>query len=278
MFDTFESRLTIQGYIVSQAALRVGIGRVSEMTGTELPVIRDSLDRPYIPGSSFKGALRSYLESMVRGMAPPGVDLRRLACNPVSNSGEECCLSAGEMRDLLTQHNDDEELAQAVSAALCLVCSTFGSPYLASTVQIRDLPTVAEEWIGQFQVRDGVAIDRDKGTVAGKQLYDYEVVPAGTRFQLHLVADNLTPWQRGLLWIGIRALERGDVALGGFTGRGLGWVRLEERESDFIDGSESLLALLGGKEAGRSVGDEEAKSWVSALQAEVARRKGGQDA
>jgi len=276
MLETFESRLTIQGYIVPQTALRVGVGRVSEMTRTELPVIRDSLDRPYIPGSSFKGALRSYLEGMVRGMAPPGVDLRRLACNPVSN--DNSCFGTGEMQDLLTQYSDDEELAQALSAALCLVCSTFGSPYRASLVQVHDLPTVAEEWIDQFQVRDGVAIDRDKGTVAGTQLYNYEVVPAGTRFQLHLVADNLAPWQRGLLWMGIRALERGDVALGGFTSRGLGWVILEETESNFIDGSASLLALLEGKEAGQPVSNEEAKSWVNALHAEVERRKGGQDA
>ena len=37
MFDTFQSRLTVEGYLVADSALRVGTGRVSAITGTELP-------------------------------------------------------------------------------------------------------------------------------------------------------------------------------------------------------------------------------------------------
>ncbi len=144
-------------------------------------------------------------------------------------------------------------------------------------MRVRDLPVVTDEWFGQFDRRDGVAIDRDKGTVSEGRLYDYEVVPAGTRFELHIEAENLDRWQLGLLWLGLRALERGDVAVGGFTSRGLGWITAEDLEAQFFEGAQALLDLMGGAGAGEPIGDEQAKSWVNAFRAELQRR-GAQDA
>lgn len=277
MLDTFQSRLTVDGYLVAESALRVGTGRAAEVIGTELPVIRDAHERPFIPGSSLKGALRSHLEALVRGMAPTGADWKHLACDPTGDEAEQC-LSPQRMQALKEKYEkDDAGLSQAVVAESCLVCQTFGSPWLASPVRVRDLPVAGGEWFGQFQVRDGVAIDRDKGTVAVGP-YDYEIVPAGTRFELHIVAENLELWQRGLLWLGLRALECGDVALGGFTSRGLGWVKLEkERRVRLIEGSRAMLGLLGGAMAGREIGEDEGRLWVDAFRAEL-KRKGGQDA
>jgi len=266
MFDTLQSRLTITGYLAADSALRIGTGRVSALTGTELPVIRDAHGYPFIPGSSLKGALRSYLESLVRGQVSPGAeDMNRFACDP---TGSEC-LDADQRQVLKNKYqNDDAGLAEAITEKSCLICQTFGSPWLASLVRVRDLPVVAGEWFDQFDVRDGVAIDRDKGTVAVGP-YDYEVVPAGTRFALYITADNLSDWQRGLLWLGLRALERGDVALGGFTSRGLGWIRVVESQAHLVDGATALMDMLGGAVAGEKVDDERAKSWVAAFRAKL---------
>jgi CRISPR-associated RAMP protein (TIGR02581 family) len=279
MFDTFQSRLTIEGYLVADSALRIGTGRAADVTGTELPVIRDAFNRPFIPGSSLKGAWRSHLEALVRGMAPPGADLRRFACDPTGNEAGLCLDNKG-MRALREEYKDnDTSLAQAVADTSCLVCQTFGSPWLASPVRVRDLPVVEREWFGQFQVRDGVTIDRDKGTAADKGLYDYEVVPAGTRFELYIVAENLVPWQLWLLWLALRALERSDIALGGFTSRGLGWVRLEKenRRARLIEGARGLMDLLGGAEVGEEIDDEKAGLWREIFLAEL-RRRGARDA
>jgi len=273
MFDTFQSRLTVAGYLVADSALLVGAGRVSAITGTELPVIRDAHGRPFIPGSSFKGALRSHLESLVRGRAPQNADMRDFACDPTSSE----CLDADQMQCLKNKYrNDDAGLTEAVAEKSCLICQTFGSTWLASPVRVRDLPVVTDEWFNQFDVRDGVAIDRDKGTVAVGP-YDYEVVPAGTRFELHITAENLTDWQRGLLWLGLRALKRGDVALGGFTSRGLGWVRLDNSQVRLVEGAQALIDLLGGAEVGEKVDDEKAKTWVKAFHAKL-NGKGAQHA
>lgn len=273
MFDTFQSRLTVEGYLVTDSALRVGTGRVSAITGTELPVIRDARGRPFIPGSSFKGALRSHLEALVRGRAPQDADMRGIACDPTSSE----CLDADQMQRLKNKYrNDDTGLAEAVVRESCLICQTFGSPWLASPVRVRDMPVIANEWFDQFDVRDGVAIDRDKGTVAVGP-YDYEVVPAGTRFELHITAENLADWQRGMLWLGLRALKRGDVALGGFTSRGLGWVRLDDPRVQLVEGAQALIDLISGAEAGEKVDDEKAKTWVKAFHAKL-NGKGAQHA
>lgn len=271
MFDTFQSRLTVAGYLVAQSALRIGTGRVSTFTGSELPVIRDARGQPFIPGSSFKGALRSHLESLVRGMTSPTVELTHLACDP-TGSENEVCLDTNRMQELKESYKDDDkQLTEAIMHESCLLCQTFGSSWLASPVRARDLSVVAGEWFEQFQVRDGVAIDRDKGTVA-EGPYDYELVPAGTRFELHITAENLADWQRGLLWLGLRSLERGDVALGGFTSRGLGWVRLDDLQARLVDSAEAMLDLLGGTEAGELVNDEQAKSWVKAFHARLSEK------
>jgi CRISPR/Cas system CSM-associated protein Csm3 (group 7 of RAMP superfamily) len=302
MFDTFRNRLIVDGYLVAESGLRVGTGRSAELVGTELPVIRDNHDRPFIPGSSFKGALRSHLEAVARGMAPVGADLGHVACN-LTEEDEQCVQSGRiysmdpdweypkdrlvldkpvgieDLRQGLDASGEDRDLTftERLLANTCLVCRTFGSPWQASPVRVRDLLVMTDEWFGQFDVRDGVAIDRDKGTAADGKLYNYEVVPVGTRFELHIEAENLDEWQRGLLWLGLRALRNGDVALGGFTSRGLGWVKMEDLEAQLFEGAQALLGLMSGAEAGEPIGDAQAKSWVSAFRAEL-RKRGTQDA
>ena len=68
MFDTFKNRLEVSGILWTVTALRISAGRSLEPIGSDLPVMKDALGRPLIPGSSFKGALRSRLESFVRGV------------------------------------------------------------------------------------------------------------------------------------------------------------------------------------------------------------------
>jgi CRISPR/Cas system CSM-associated protein Csm3 (group 7 of RAMP superfamily) len=98
--------------------------------------------------------------------------------------------------------------------------SVFGSPWLASRVRFTDLPLLTEG--AEPELRDSVAIDREKESVANK--YDFEAMPAGVRFKLEIVAENLDDHELGLLLLGVRELERGNIRIGGFKGRGLGVV------------------------------------------------------
>jgi CRISPR-associated RAMP protein (TIGR02581 family) len=81
MFETFENRLELSGILYTVTALRVSQGRSLEPIGADLPVVKDALGRPLIPGSSFKGAMRSRLESFLRGILG---DDPKLVANPAN--------------------------------------------------------------------------------------------------------------------------------------------------------------------------------------------------
>jgi len=279
MFDTFSNRLVIEGWLVTRTALRVGTGRTTEPVGTDLPVIRDALGRPFIPGSSFKGVLRARVESFMRAVVPDG---RLGACIPTGDEADRC-IPNFEMADLRQQATrerwDDARLADEVWRRSCLACRTFGSPWLASHVQVRDLPVDSDLWFDQFQVRNGVAIDRDTETAGSGLLYDYEVVPADTRFDCRIVAENVEPWQLGMLWLGLQPFVTGQAAVGGFRSRGLGQVQFAEGDPRLYyfslngqgaDAVDRLLDYLqSGKQRGEEVSPEQVERWIEAFRAEL---------
>lgn len=254
LFYSFESRLILRGRLMTNTALRIGAGRSLEPTGTDLPVLRDALGRPFVPGSSFKGVLRSRVEALLRSLAPAD-QCGRWACNPLEDS--ERCITpqviAAEKIRLRRQKDGDQKLTDWVTSRMCLACHLFGSPWLASHVQVRDWLVDETFWLGQFQERDGVAIDRDTETASEKKLYSYEVVPAGTVFEGMIIVENAETWQLGLLMAGLNEFEQGSLALGGATSRGLGGVTLgwQWPKSRFIERGD-LLAYLEDPKAGQS--------------------------
>jgi CRISPR-associated RAMP protein (TIGR02581 family) len=230
MFDTFKNRLEITGKLTTVTALRISAGRSTEPIGSDLPVMKDALGKPLIPGSSFKGALRSRLESFLRGIV--GND-RKLVANPAIEA--EWSITSKEMNKLKESCNDDETLTQEILNHTDLVSHLFGSPWIASKFQVRDLTVLPETWFGQYQERDGVAIDRDTETAADGKLYDFQVVPAGTQFEFKAVVENAAEWELGLLMIGLHQFETEQIPLGGGRSRGLGVVKLDIKEMLWFD-------------------------------------------
>lgn len=227
MFDTFKNRLEIIGTLTTITALRISAGRSSEPIGSDLPVIKDTLGRPFIPGSTFKGALRSRLESFLRGIDT------KFAANPAVE--EEWSITSKQMKDLKNKFKNDTELTNAILQQTDLISRLFGSPWLASKFQVRDLTVKPDSWFGQYQERDGVSIDRDTETAADGKLYDYQVVPAGTPFEFRAIVENAEPHELGLLMIGIHQFKNEQIPLGGGRSRGLGVVKLEIEKMQWFD-------------------------------------------
>lgn len=278
MFDRFESRLELNGWLTAAAAFRIGAGRSTEVVGADLAVIRDADGRPYIPGSSFKGVLRARLESLARAVH----NHRKVACNPTEES--EWCITKEEIADkkddLAQQSDADKQLTDWVGNEACLICQTFGSPWLASKVQLRDLLVDEDLWFGQFQMRNGVAIDRDTETADDGKLYDFEVIPSGVSFAFQLLVENGEPWQRGMVLAGLRAFENGEVAIGGGRSRGLGAVKLASIERKFFEVGddesfeakiEKLFGFVDGKQS-EPVSDQQVKSWIGEFKRHLARK------
>jgi len=272
MFDTFKNRLEITGKLTTITALRISAGRSTEPIGSDLPVIKDALGRPLIPGSSFKGALRSRLESFLRGIDP------NLAEDPANYTSST---RNNQVKDLKVKYkNDDLNLTQELLDLIDDIGSLFGTPWMASKFQVRDLTVQPEAWFGQYQERDGVAIDRDTETAADGKLYDYQVVPAATPFDFKAVVENAQDWELGLLIIGLHQFETEQIPLGGGRSRGLGVVKLEidkMRWVDVEDHPEFLLEYLKKLVMGNETAYEDAADykdeWVQKLIDRLTRKE-----
>ncbi len=202
VFEKLDKRLILEGEIEALTALHVGSGKAEFEETVDLPVLKDPKGNPYVPGSSLKGRVRSEAERLARSM------------------GYAVC-EAPTVESMCGSKAKGEE-------SLCIICKIFGTAGMkggvsrASKVKFRDAHLVGG--LENLLRRTGIALDRETGTVKPGALYSLEAVPAGSRFSLEIVAENLTDEELGLLKAALRSVE--DSALGGQSSRGLGKVRI----------------------------------------------------
>jgi len=206
----------------SQGGLKIG--------GVDLNVITDPLGRPYIPGSSLKGKLRSLAERALQA--------------PIGDRGTHSCRSANEY-------------------AGCVICRTYGTLQsyegVATLTRLvaRDAflleSSVTEEMRASIEmefseVKFETAIDRISGTALRGSLRQVERVPAGAVFRpAELVFSVYEESDKDLLkyvFVAMELLE--DDYLGGMGSRGYGKVKFENIKvwwntaKDYEDGNVDL--------------------------------------
>jgi len=251
-FFLFKNRYFITADVVMSSPSHIGKGESLEAVGTDAPVVKDLEGRPYIPGSSLKGMVRSEFESVLRGMDAQGITYngkRLWACN-LFEDRERCIpLKFKEEMEEESEKTErpDEELTNRIRGNLCTVCSIFGSTEMASRVHLKDaVLNNLGELIRVSEIRDGISIDRDTGTVRRGAKFDYEIVPAGARFGLEIVMENVDEWEVGLFLLLLKSWERGEMAIGGKTSRGLGWSKLENLQIQRVNRDKLVDYLLSG--------------------------------
>ena len=237
MFETLRNRCFIRGKVVMDTALHIGSGEDS--FETDALVIKDAYEKPYIPGSSIKGILRSTVERM----APNIHDFKTCALI----DGADCATVNKDKMDGFRRRLKGDEEGDPLDL-ICDTCKLFGSTAVASKIRIPDLH-VSEPWVGLFEKRDGVGLDRDTETAAEGAKFNYEVVPSQTEFDFEMICENITERDKFLLAIGLRETEAGMIAIGGNTSRGLGAFRLVIDEVSYLnfEDSESLMKYLASQ-------------------------------
>ena len=211
-FDNFSNRIRLTGSLRLASGLHIGTGRDLGIATSDMPVLKDIRQRPFIPGSSFKGVLRSNLESWLRAFDS------LLACDPTDNKSK--CISSDFKKDIMKYFKDESDYHLIGQA--CRICRLFGSSWTASKLSVIDMP-VGDKWRNEwFMVRDGVVIDRESETAVHGFKYDFEAVPEGTEFQLEMLVENPEPYEMGLIAVGIDLINKGLALIGGNTSRGLG--------------------------------------------------------
>lgn len=213
--EKLSDRYLFTGRLVMDSGLHIGGGR-DALTTTDSAVMKYIDDRPFIPGSSMKGAFRSAVERVAGSLAP-----RVKSCGLAVGNDEDCPTPV---------HLDATAVDDEMLARLCHTCGLFGSPFMAAKVRFSDLAVVPSTWAGITEVRDGVGIDRDSERAVDRVKYDYEVVPSETEFDFSLVLENPNSERHelGLVAVGLRELEAGMIPMGGIRTRGLGRCHLTD--------------------------------------------------
>lgn len=231
---TFTNRYLLTGTLEMKTALHIGGGRAT-LSGSDSPVVLTPEDIPFIPGSSFKGTLRSTVEKLI-----PTLPTSLFSCALIELSKEEIeeereqgrpvcsTVRQQEIRDEIREHpGQRDELLRKARANCCHTCQLFGSPFAAARIAINDLYIPEGTWNSAVQQRDGVAIDRDSGKAKDRLKYDFEVVPATTEFQLEITLENVTDEDLQLVSIGLSEFIHGFAPIGGKRSRGLGVCQLK---------------------------------------------------
>jgi CRISPR-associated RAMP protein (TIGR02581 family) len=229
------NRYVFDGKLEMKTGLHIGGGKVT-LSYTDSPVVVTPDGLPFIPGSSFKGTLRSTVEKLIAAL-PANLGLHSCGL-PGEDMPQESCPTARQRQLARARRNSGDGGAKIVENArkqLCHTCQLFGSPFAAARITINDLYLIDDQWSGTTQIRDGVAIDRDSDTAKHNAKYDFEVVPSTTVFALHLVLENATPQDLQLLSIGLGEFISGFGGVGGLRSRGLGACILNDLEIHYLD-------------------------------------------
>jgi CRISPR-associated protein Csm3 len=216
-------KLILEGELTCETGLHIGAGKGSlEIGGADNPVVKDSHGRPYVPGSTLRGRLRSLLEQATGAAIPSELVYiskrkgQEVRIHQSDRPDDEICLLFGRSPGRMEKvGGGDLDGGIATPARL----SVFDAPLVLESITPQMRETLDDELT---EVKSENAIDRITSQSNPRTL---ERVPAGARFKIRMVVDLLCAEDASLpalLAQGLRLLE--DDTLGGGGSRGSGRV------------------------------------------------------
>ena len=250
-FSTFKNKYILTGKIVVLNALHIGSGK--ETDDRDAPFISLDDDKNfYIPGSTFRGYLSTKLERFLDS----GNGFK------IKNNGEE--LNEADVKlifgytnldKLETKINDkdneeDRKLKENNRKIQDRIIRKLNAKNLdevkslAGRVHVSDMPVLKDV---KYVTRDGIKIDRNTGATEKRAKFDYDVVPAGTEFELNIELENIENYQLDLIGLALNDIlkDNGDL-FGGKTSRGIGKCRLKDLKMKYVtsDDKEKLKKYI----------------------------------
>ena len=250
-FSTFKNKYILTGKIVVLNALHIGSGK--EKDDRDAPFISLDDDKNfYIPGSTFRGYLSTKLERFLDS----GNGFK------IKNNGEE--LNEADVKlifgytnlDKLETKIDDEgneedrKLKENNKKIQDRIIKKLNAKNLnevkslAGRIHISDMPILKDV---DYVTRDGIKIDRNTGATEKRGKFDYDVVPAGTEFDLNIELENIENYQLDLIGLALNDIlkDNGDL-FGGKTSRGIGKCRLKDLKMKYVtsDDKEKLKKYI----------------------------------
>ena len=218
------ARWRIQGRLETRSLLHVGSGEtvtrdglMEEKTKKKVLVSAVAVDaegRPYLPGSTLKGVLRSW----------------------AARHGEPALVE--KLFGWEATPGDAEERG---GGGRLIVADAF----LAKTTPPSSPPPF---WCAERRtaVVPRVAIDRRLGTASHRRLFHLEVVPEGSAFDVVIEGDGLGEDEIVLILAALQGFKGGEIALGAHTGDGWGRMSWDLDSIRRLDASDVAAWIAGG--------------------------------
>lgn len=219
-------KVIIQGIIELKTGLRIGGSTTGlKIGGIDQPVIADAYGRPYIPGSSLKGKMRSLIEKLLV------VPLNKKHKIKIENEKEE------------PYAHECEKKEDYDNCAVCKIWGILGTEKIKEALSltrliVRDVnldeKSITEEMRRNLEreyteIKMETAINRYKGTALHGSLRTMERVPAGAKFSpMEMIYNVFEESDKGILIKVFEAMELLEHDyLGGMGSRGYGRVEFK---------------------------------------------------
>ena len=220
-------RIVITGKLELTRPAHFGNGDADDLT--DLPLLVDEVDgSALITGASLAGALRNYLREYELGYE---------VIQPPKDSRHEF-------------YEDVNEYESNILAGILLGGSRGDDKGAQSPLIVDDARSV-KQTRPMIELRDGVALEAATRTAQEKKKYDYQLLAAGTSFDLRfelLLDDDAAKNERRkkALALALRGLAAGEIRLGARKRRGFGCCRVAEWEVIHYDlrNADDLIAWL----------------------------------
>ena len=238
-FSTFKNKYILTGKIVVLNALHIGSGR--EKDDRDAPFISLDDDKNfYIPGSTFRGYLSTKLERILD--SGNGFKIKSNG-EELNEADVKLIFGYTNLDKLETKINDkdneeDRKLKENNRKIQDRIIRKLNAKNLdevkslAGRIHIFDMPILKDV---DYVTRDGIKIDRNTGATEKRAKFDYDVVPAGTEFDLNIELENIENYQLDLIGLALNDIlkDNGDL-FGGKTSRGIGKCRLKDLKMKYV--------------------------------------------
>ena len=238
-FSTFKNKYILTGKIVVLNALHIGSGR--EKDDRDAPFISLDDDKNfYIPGSTFRGYLSTKLERFLD--SGNGFKIKSNG-EELNEADVKLIFGYTNLDKLETKINnkdneEDRKLKENNKKIQDRIIKKLNSKNLkevkslAGRIHISDMPVLKNV---KYITRDGIKIDRNTGATEKRAKFDYDVVPAGTEFDLNIELENIENYQLDLIGLALNDIlkDNGDL-FGGKTSRGIGKCRLKDLKMKYV--------------------------------------------
>lgn len=250
-FSTFKNKYILTGKIVVLNALHIGSGK--EKDDRDAPFISLDDDKNfYIPGSTFRGYLSTKLERFLD--SGNGFKIKSNG-EELNEADVKLIFGYTNLDKLETKINDedneeDRKLKENNKKIQDRIIKKLNSKNLkevkslAGRIHISDMPVLKNV---KYITRDGIKIDRNTGATEKRAKFDYDVVPAGTEYDLNIELENIENYQLDLIGLALNDIlkDNGDL-FGGKTSRGIGKCRLKDLKMKYVtsDDKEKLKKYI----------------------------------